>query len=102
MASHYRPGVKNLGILNKLRRLKGNDSGAINTAVLLGLVIFVLISAVVYPLIGDRVDSLTCTTGDDYVGADEADLVSMIPLFYWLAILLVVIGVAIAAIRDST
>ena len=85
-----------------MRHLKNDHSGAVNTAILLGMVIFVLIAAVVYPLVGDRVDALTCATGEDYVGADEADLVSMIPLFYWLAILLVVIGVAIMAIRDST
>lgn len=82
--------------------MRRDHSGAVNTAMLLGMVIFVLIAAVVYPLVGDRVDSLTCATGDDYVGADEADLIDMIPLFYWLSILLVVIGVAIMAIRDST
>ena len=79
-----------------------NISGAVNTAMLLGMVVFVLIAAVVYPLVGNRVADLTNATGDDYVGADSADLVSMIPLFYWLAILLVVIGIAIVAIKDST
>ncbi|OGC92217.1 MAG: hypothetical protein A2W25_11415 [candidate division Zixibacteria bacterium RBG_16_53_22] len=82
--------------------MRKDNSGAVNTAVLLGMVIFVLIAAVVYPLVGDRVADLTNESSENYVGASEADLVSMIPLFYWLAILLVVIGVAIVAIKDST
>ena len=76
--------------------------GAVNTAMLLGMVIFILIAAIVYPLVGDRVADLINVSGDDYVGEDSADLVSMIPLFYWLSILLVVIGVAIYAIKDAT
>jgi len=82
--------------------MRKDNSGAINTAILLGMVIFVLIAAAVYPLVGDRVTDLTNKTGENYVGDSEADLVSMIPLFYWLSILLVVIGVAIVAIKDST
>jgi hypothetical protein len=85
-----------------MKHLGRDIQAAVNTAVLLGMVIFVLIAAVVYPLVGDQVDDLTNATNDAYVGADEAALVSMIPLFYWLSILLVVIGVAIVAIRDST
>lgn len=84
------------------KSLRDNLEAAVNTGVLLGMVIFVVIAAVVYPLIGDRVSDLTDANSSNYVGADESDLVSMIPLFYWLAILLVVIGVAIVAIRDST
>lgn len=82
--------------------LRSDLMAAVNTAILLGVVIFVLISAVVYPLVGDRVADLTNESGENYVGEDEADLVSMIPLFYWLAILLVVIGIAIMAIKDAT
>jgi len=85
-----------------MSHLNKDRSGAINTAMLLGMVIFVLIAAVVYPLVGDRVADLTNDSSENYVGDSEADLVSMIPLFYWLAILLVVIGVAIVAIKDST
>jgi len=83
-------------------KLLRDNSGQVNTAMLLGTVVFILIAAVVYPLVGDRVASLTNASSDDYVGADSSDLVSMIPLFYWLAILLVVIGIAIVAIRDAT
>jgi len=85
-----------------MNRIKIDESGAVNTAILLGMVIFVLIAAVVYPLVGERVSSLTNATSEDYVGEDSASLVGMIPLFYWLAILLVVIGTAIAAIKEST
>ena len=88
--------------MKSIRKLREDMAAMVNTAVLLGMVIFLVIAAVVYPLVGDRVADLTNVSSDNYVGADEADLVSMIPLFYWLAILLVVIGVAIVAIRDST
>jgi len=85
-----------------MSHLNKDRIGAVNTAILLGMVIFVLIAAVVYPLVGDRVNDLTNATSEDYVGEDSASLVGMIPLFYWLAILLVVIGTAIAAIKEST
>ncbi len=85
-----------------MRNFRNDLLAAVNTAMLLGMVIFIVIAAVVYPLVGDRVADLTNASSENYVGSDESDLVSMIPLFYWLAILLVVIGVAIVAIRDST
>ena len=85
-----------------MKSVQKDLSGAISTATLLGMVIFVLIAAVVYPLVGDRVSSLTNVSSEDYVGEDSASLVGMIPLFYWLAILLCVIGTAIVAIKDST
>ena len=85
-----------------MSHLNKDRTGAVNTAILLGMVIFVLIAAVVYPLVGDRVSGLTNASSEDYVGEDSASLVGMIPLFYWLAILLVVIGTAIAAIKEST
>jgi hypothetical protein len=68
---------------------------------LVSVVILVVIAAVVYPLLGDRVDNLTNESHDDYVGADSEGIVAMIPLFYWLAVALTVIGVAIIAIKDS-
>ena len=68
---------------------------------LIMLVVFVLIAVVVYPLISGQIDNATNDTHDDYVGADSADLVSMIPLFYWLSVLLVVIGFAIVAIKST-
>jgi hypothetical protein len=85
-----------------MKHLGRDIMAGVNTAMLLGTVVFVLIAAMVYPLIGDQVADLTNESGEDYVGADEAGLVAMIPLFYWLAILLVVIGIAIVAIRDTT
>ena len=68
---------------------------------LIMLVVFVLIAVVVYPLISGQIDNATNTSHDDYVGATSADLVGMIPLFYWLAVLLCVIGFAIVAIKDT-
>ena len=68
---------------------------------LIMLVVFVLIAVVVYPLISGQIDNATNATHDDYVGADSSDLVGMIPLFYWLAVLLCVIGFTIVAIKDT-
>lgn len=68
---------------------------------LISVVIFVVIAAVLFPMLGDRVDNLTNASHEDYVGADSADIVSMIPLFYWLAVALTVIGIAIYAIKTS-
>ena len=68
---------------------------------LIMLVVFVLIAVVVYPLISGQIDNATNATHDDYVGSDSSDLVGMIPLFYWLSVLLCVIGFAIVAIKSA-
>ena len=69
---------------------------------LIGLVVFILVAAVVYPIIGGQVDNMSNASHDDYVGADSETLVDMIPLFYWLAILLAVIGFALVAIKGGS
>ena len=80
----------------------GRDhSGQANMSVLIGVVIFVLVSAILYPLVGDQVSDLTNESGDNYVGSDSSALVGMIPIFYWLAVALAVIGVALYTIRDQ-
>lgn len=61
----------------------------------------VVISAVVYPLVGDNVDNLTNSSHEDYAGADNEAIISMIPLFYWLGVALVVIGVAVMALKGA-
>lgn len=68
---------------------------------LIGIVVFILVAAVVYPIIGGQITNMTNATHDDYVGADSSALVSMIPLFYWLAVLLAVIGFALVAIKGN-
>lgn len=68
---------------------------------LLGVVILIVVAAALYPLVGDRVADLTNSSHDDYVGADTEAIVSMIPLFYWLGVALVTIGVAIVAIKSA-
>ena len=62
---------------------------------------FLLVAAVIYPIIGGQIDNMSNATHDDYVGEDSETLVDMIPLFYWLAILLAVIGFALVAIKGS-
>jgi len=70
---------------------------------LLGIVILIVVAAALYPLVGDSVDNLTNDSplNEDYVGDDTAGVVGMIPLFYWLGIALVTIGVAIVAIKSA-
>jgi len=65
------------------------------------LVVFILVAVVIFPLINSQIDDATNESHDDYVGDDSADLVGMIPLFYWLAVLLVTIGFALVAIRKA-
>lgn len=69
---------------------------------LIYLVVFILVAVLVFPLINSQIDDATNSSHDDYVGADSADLVEMIPLFYWLAVLLVAIGFALVAIRKTS
>ena len=88
--------------MKSLRSLRDNMQAIATVGMLLGMVVFVLVAALVYPLIGDRVTTLTDNTSASYVGADSADMVGMIPLFYWLAVALTVIGVAIYAIKEAT
>lgn len=78
--------------------MDGADS---KVTVLLGVVILVVVAAALYPLVGSAVDDLTNTSHEDYVGEDSEDIVGMIPLFYWLAIALTTIGVAIVAIKGA-
>ena len=65
---------------------------------LIGVVVFLLVAAVIYPLINTEVTNMSNASHDDYVGADSESLVDMIPVFYWLAVLLAVIGFALVAI----
>ncbi len=75
--------------------------GSQKLTAILFLVILVLVAAVLYPTIGERVADLTNSSHDDYVGADSEAIVAMIPIFYWLAIALVAVGVAVTAIKDA-
>jgi hypothetical protein len=79
---------------------KDTDADA-NIGTLIGVIIFVLVAAVLYPLIGGQVDDLTCETGEAYVGEDSAPLVSMVPIFYWLAVALAVIAVALVSVKGA-
>ena len=78
--------------------MEGADS---KITMLLGIVILIVVAAALYPLVGDSVDNLTNSSHEDYVGADTEAVVGMIPLFYWLGIALVTIGVAIVAIKSA-
>lgn len=75
--------------------------GSNKLTAILFLVILVLVASVLYPTVGDRVDDMTNSSHEDYVGADSEAIVAMIPIFYWLAIALVAVGTAVVAIRDA-
>lgn len=68
---------------------------------LVGIVILVVVAAVLFPLVNTQIADLTNETGENYVGDSTAPIVSLIPLFYWLMIGLVVIGAAVAGLRGG-
>jgi len=68
---------------------------------MISIVILVVIGAVLFPLVNDKISDLTNASHEDYVGADTESIVSMIPIFYWLMIALVIIGAAIAVFRTG-
>lgn len=74
-------------------------SSHVNT--LIGIVILVVVAAVLYPLVNDEVTDLTNSTGADYVGDSASGIVSLVPIFYWLMVSLVVIGAAIVGMRGE-
>lgn len=61
--------------------------------------VLLIVAAAVYPMIGEKVDNLTNSSHEDYVGSDTEGMVSAIPLFFWLGVLLTIIGVAFVAIK---
>lgn len=87
--------------LRNIKQLRKDREAAVNVGLLISMVVFAVIAFALYPLLGGYVDDFTNETGADYVGEDSAGIVSMIPIFYWLAIALVVIGVALYAIKDA-
>lgn len=66
---------------------------------ILGIIILVIIAGALFPTVNDAVTNMTNTTHDDYVGADSAGLVSLIPLLYWVLVIVVVIGAVMGAIK---
>ena len=94
-------GQEVIHIFAKFRALAKDHSAALNISTLIGVVILVVVAALIFPLVNSQVSDLTNESGDNYVGDTTSPLVSMIPVFYWLAVALAVIGIAIATIRGS-
>jgi 4-amino-4-deoxy-L-arabinose transferase-like glycosyltransferase len=91
-----------MGFMERLKNIRKDNQGAVNVGLLISMVVFAVIAFALYPLIGGYVDDFTNETDtENYVGEDSAGIVSMIPIFYWLAVALVVIGVALYAIKDA-
>ncbi len=68
----------------KLRKAEGS----LNVGVLIGLFIFILIGIVLLPVITSEVSSLTGGTSPSVTGTD-ATLLSLVPLFYILVLIIV-------------
>ena len=90
-------------ISSLFKRLRSDEAGIQNVVpMLISVVIAFVIAAALYGLVQDRVDSMTNESDEDYVGADAAGLVSMAPLFYWLAVILTLVGVSLIVLKDNT
>jgi len=70
---------------------------------IIGIVILVVVSALIFPIVNTQVANLTDDGAGNanYVGDTASPLVAMIPVFYWLAVALVVIGAAVLAIKET-
>ena len=73
--------------------------GAGVIGLILMIIILVIIAGALFPTVKNDVDDMTNATHDDYVGADSAGLVGLIPLLYWVLVVVVVIGAVMGAIK---
>jgi len=65
---------------------------------IIGIVILVIIAAVLFPLVNGQVADLTNESSENYVGDSTAGIVSLVPIFYWLLVALVIIGAAMVGL----
>ena len=79
---------------------KMDDAGEGKIQTLIGIVILVVIAAVLYPLVGAQINDLTDNTSANFVGNSTAGIVSLVPIFYWLFVALIVIGAAIMGFKE--
>lgn len=70
-------------------------------ALVLMILIIVVIAAALFSTVNDSVTDMTNATHDDYVGADSAGLVSLIPLLYWILIVVVIVGAVMGVLKYS-
>ncbi|MFP3164008.1 MAG: VP1/VP3 family protein [Acidianus hospitalis] len=69
-------------------RAKLKKAEGVNVGVLIGLFIFILIGIVLLPVITGEVSTLTAGTSPSVTGTD-ATLLSLVPLFYILVLIIV-------------
>ncbi len=79
---------------SKLKKAEG-----VNVGVLIGLFIFILIGVVLLPVITGEISSLTTGSTPQVAGTD-ATLLSLVPLFYILVLIIVPAVVAYKIYRD--
>lgn len=83
--------------LNLRRDVRGEPG--VETA-LISVVVMVVVAAVLYvSLLSSYIADLQNATGPNYVGDNLTGIVGIIPVFYWLAVALATIGVAMVAFR---
>lgn len=67
---------------------------------LISVVVMVVVAAVLYvSLLSSYIADLQNASGPNYVGDNLTGIVGIIPVFYWLAVALATIGVAMVAFR---
>lgn len=81
------------------KRDERGEPGRVEQA-LIGVVIMVVIAAVLYvALLAGYISDLTNETSENYVGDNLSGIVGIVPIFYWLAVALSTVGVALVTFR---
>jgi predicted transporter len=89
--------MKALAVLAGPKKLKKAEG--INVGVLIGLFIFILIGIVLLPVITGEVSNLTGGTSPQVTGTD-ATLLTLVPLFYILVLIIVPAVIAYKIYRE--
>lgn len=87
--------------LNRLKEIRKDRQGAISLGGLMFVVLYVVFGLVMWPLMSGYIDNATNASHADYVGADSADLVGIIPVFYFLMLLAVPVVAVIIMLKQA-
>lgn len=90
-----------MSFLDKAKKIGKDNAAAISLGGLMFVVLYVVFGLVMWPLMAGYIDNATNATHDDYVGADSADLVSIIPVFYFLMLLAVPVVAVIIMLKQA-
>ena len=90
----YRAGYQGLGGETIAENMASRAVGLV-----LMILIIVVIAAALFGTVNDSVTDMTNTTHDDYVGATSAGLVSLIPILYWILVIVVIVGAVMGVLK---